>query len=76
MFMSLLLKGYNKDHRIESVIWLHSKSFIPYIIYSNKPRKRSVLDTRFFLAKIPVIFTTLTSSFTWVVFGLFTELER
>ena len=76
MFMCLLLKGYNKDHRIESVIWLHSKLFIRYIIYSNKPRKRYILDTRFLLTKIPVIFTTLISSFTWVVFGLFTELGR
>ena len=76
MFMCLLLKGYNKDHRIELMIWLHSKLFIPYITYSNKPRKRYVLDTRFLLTKIPVIFTTLISGFTWVVFGLFTELER
>ena len=74
--MCLLLKRYNKNYCIESVIWLHCKSFIPYIVYSNKPRKRYVLDTRAFFAKISVIYTTLIPSFTWVVYGLFTELER
>ena len=37
--MCLLLKGYYKAYGIESVIVLHRTSFIPYIVYSNKPEK-------------------------------------
>ena len=74
--MCFFFKGYNKDNSMESVIWLHCKSLTPYIIYSNKPRKRYVLDTRVLFAKIPVIYNALISSFPWVVYGLYAKLER
>ena len=56
--MCLFLKECSKTHGIESAIWLHRKSFIPYIIYSNKPRKRYVLDTYILFATVSVNCTT------------------
>ena len=70
--MCFFFKGYNKDHGIESVISFHSKSFVAYIIYSNKPTKWYVLDTRVLFAKISChvhyVDSTLSLGGLWILY--------